>query len=216
MAAARAGTEVEAANLALGHLGQDGITSLDDRSTRARACRTFFAAVRDATLQKENWGFATGYVTPAEAVAPPPGWGGGFSRRYALPADCLKVRHVENSGANEWEVLSAAAAGSGSDAEVKVLATDMAAPKVCYSRLIAAPRLWSPKFLAAFSHALAAAVAPKVTGSSARAEAERSAARDELDDAAVEDGKEKSRRQVRRDTSWLRARRRGGARGGCA
>jgi hypothetical protein len=210
---ARAGTEVEAANLALGHLGRDGIASLDDNSTRARAVRTFFASVRDALQQKENWGFCTGYDTPAEMPPPAGGWPGPFKKRYALPADCLKVRSVECSGANEWEVLSDAADPAGSEAEVKVLATNLTAPKVCYTRLIAAVRLWSPKFLTAFSHELAAAIAPKLTGSTAKADSERNFARAEIDDAAVEDGKERSRREVSRNTSWLAARRRGGARG---
>jgi hypothetical protein len=213
MATARAGTEVEAANLALSDLGRPGITSLDDNSTRARAVRTNFASARDAILQQHNWGFATGYVTPAEVTPPAAGWPGPFKKRYALPADCLKVRFVTDSGANDWEVLSAPADPSGSDAEVKVLATNLSAPQVCYTRLISTVRLWSGQFLKAFRHELASSIAPLVTGSTAKADSETAKASAAVSDAALEDGKEKSRRTVSRRTSWLNSRRVGGARG---
>jgi hypothetical protein len=175
--------------------------------------RTNFASVRDAVLAEHNWGFGTGFETPAEIAAPVAGWPGPYQHRFALSPDCLKVRHVEHAGANEWIVLSSVADASGSDAEIKVLATHLAAPKVVTTRRITNVRLWSPKFLEAFRHALASAVAPMVTGSTAKAEAENARADSAISDAALQDGKEMARHHVRRDTSWLRARRRGGARG---
>ncbi|MGX9389757.1 hypothetical protein ACWX0K_10975 [Nitrobacteraceae bacterium UC4446_H13] len=209
---ARAGTEVEAANLALGHLGQNPITSLDDNTRRARAVRTFFASVRDAVLQKHNWNFATGYVTPAMLVAPNGGWPGGLPNRFNLPDDCLKVRFVDGAEAYDWEVMSAPADPAGSLAEVKILASRLSAPKVCYTRRIATVRLWSGQFLDAFAHELASAVAPMVTGSSSKADSEGGKAKDKISDAALEDGKEHARRTISRDTSWLGARGVGGAR----
>jgi hypothetical protein len=213
MATARAGTEVEAANLALSDLGRPGIASLDDNSTRARACRMNFAASRDAILAQHNWGFATGWDSPAEITPPAAGWKGKFKKRFALPSDCLKVRSVTDSGANEWEVISDAADPAGSDAEVKVLATNLGAPEVCYTRLIATVRLWSPQFLKAFRHELASAIAPTLTGSTAKADSETAKAASAVSDAALDDGKEKSRRDAPRTTSWLNSRRLGGSRG---
>lgn len=209
---ARAGTEVEAANLALSDLGRPGITSLDDNNSRARAVRMNFATARDAILQQHHWGFATGYATPAEITPPTAGWPGKFKKRFALPADCLKVREVVDSGANDWEVISGPDP-VGSGGEIKVLATNLGAPSIAYTRCITTVRLWSPQFLKAFRHELASAIAPLVTGSTAKADSETAKASNAVSDAALEDGKEKARRSVPRRTSWLNSRRVGGVRG---
>lgn len=211
-ASARAGTEVEAANLALSDIGQRGITSLDDNNARARAVRTNFASVRDALLEKHHWNFATGYVSPAAAVAPTGGWPGRFKYRFPLPAGCLKVRFVADSGVDDWEVLSDLADPAGSPAEVKVLATNIDAPTICITKGVNDVRLWSPAFLKAFRHDLAAAIAPLVAGSSARADSEEAKAVRLTSEAARADGRERARGQVSRQTSWLSARRIGGGR----
>jgi hypothetical protein len=208
---ARAATELEAANLALSDLGRPGIASFDDNNARARAVRINFAAARDAILAQHHWGFATGYVIPAEMPVPGAGWPGPFQKRFALPADCLKVRSIADSGANDWEVISGADATGAT--EIKVLATNISAPNVCYTRLIANVRLWSPQFLKAFRHELAGVVAPFLTGSTAKADSETEKAEAAVSQAALDDGKEKSRRTIRREGSWLHARRLGGVRG---
>ncbi|WP_407160838.1 hypothetical protein [Bradyrhizobium sp. STM 3557] len=204
---ARAGTEVDAANLALSDLGQPPITSFSDNTARARACRVNFGTVRDALLQQHEWGFATAYARPAAAVAPVGGWPGKFANRFLLPSDCLQVRYVAHSGADSWEVITAAADPPGSDANVKVLSTNDAAPEICYTRCIVDVRLWSGQFLKGFRHELAAAIAPLVVSSTAKAQSEAQLAAAAVSDAALIDGKEKSRRTISRDTSWLRARR---------
>lgn len=208
---ARAGTEEEAADLALSDIGQRGIVSLDDNNARARAVRTNFASVRDALLEKHHWNFATAYATPA-AVLPVGGWPGRFKSRFPLPADCLKVRFVAGSTADDWEVLSDQADQAGSPSEVKVLATDIEAPTICYTKLVDDVRLWSAAFLKAFRHDLAAAIAPSVVGSSARADSEEAKAMRLTGDAARSNGRERARGQVSRNTSWVASRRTGGGR----
>lgn len=212
---ARASTEVEAANIALvSFLGERPITSLSDNNARARVVRVAFGAARDEVLQGHNWNFATGYIVPAARVAPAAGWPGPFTKRYALPEDCIKLRSIEFAEADEWSVLSVAADAAGTAAEVKVLATSLTAPSCCYTRRVENVQLWSPQFLTAFAHKLAEMCAPSLARSTSKADSEAAKSQAAIDIASQNDSKEKARSQVSRRTSWLGARRRGGARWG--
>lgn len=210
MATDRPDTEEGAANLALAHLRQPPIAKLTDDNSRARAVRAVFGAARDASLRMRWWNFATGWATPAKAagiVRP-----GRLRSAHPLPDDCLLVRFVEDAGADAWAVEAAKADPAGSEAEVSVLVTNMAAPLICYTRRIAAVRLWDPEFLVCFSYQLAAFAGPQL-GKPAGAVRELQELADRWrDDASESDANEKANSQVTRSTSWVTARRRGGSR----
>src|SRR3954470_12502675 len=101
---ARATTETGAANLALGHLGQPALADLaHDSSLRARACRLFFGGARDAILREKWWSFAKAWVTPAadtvESLGP-------LKTRFVMPADCVRVRYIDDAEDEEWDLES--------------------------------------------------------------------------------------------------------------
>jgi hypothetical protein len=216
---ARAGTEEEAASLALGILRQPGIASFAEENSRARAAKLYFGAARDRALRKEWWNFATGWNQPPQAVAmvhP-----SALKKVFALPADCLKVRFVLAGGAggaktsdrlgeDEWAV-EAYAIEAGTDPPRKnCLITNAAAPLVCYTRSEGTVGLWDAEFLSAFACELAAQMGPQLGISAARARQLIEDAMRERDDAAKSDAQEKAPQLTDMDTSWITVRRIGG------
>lgn len=212
MSIARAGTEAEAASLALGHLGQDAIAQLTDDNIRARAMRLFYASVRDDLLRAKWWSFSKGWVRPSadttESIGP-------LSLRFPLPENCLRVRYLddENGGihddeSGEWELESAVLSVAGAATEATVLVTNIEAPLVCITQRVDAVRLWDPSFLTAFAYELASRTARKLGRSSTRAAELHNLAEQTIDTASAIDSKERSRaRTGQQDTSWLAARR---------
>lgn len=86
-------SEVDIANLALAHLGDDAtIASLDppEGSTQAEHCARFYPMARDALLEMHSWRFATRRTVLAELVNPWPQW----RHAYAKPNGCLRVISV--------------------------------------------------------------------------------------------------------------------------
>lgn len=198
------GTEEYAANLAMGHLGQREIATLSDNNTRTRAVRQFFAVARDATLRLKWWNFATAWVTPSQDAAAGPGV---LTRRFALPADCIRVRFVEGADEDSWAIENAQVSVGGVPVEATILVTDFAAPNVCYTRRVESVRLWDTLFLEQFGYELAACCARRCGKSTAYAANLRQIAAEKLRIAGGIDSKEKAREPVRAETSWATARR---------
>jgi hypothetical protein len=153
-------------NRALSKLGAGRVTSIDDDSRNARACKAAFDAVRDAELRKAVWSFAA-VRTTLEADVDAPAW--GFSYRYLLPADCLRVLQV-----NDYE--DALQGGDYRDASAPPYAleggyvlTDLPAPlKLRYVKRQDDAAMFDPLFAEALACALAAEIAPEVTESDAK------------------------------------------------
>lgn len=202
------GTEEYAANLAMGHLGQREIATLSDNNTRTRAVRQFFAIARDASLRLKWWNFATAWVTPAEDAT---AGTGALTRRFALPAACIRVRFVEDALEDSWAIENAMIAVGAVQTEATILVTDIAAPNVCYTRRVEEVRLWDTLFLEQFGYELAACCARRCGKSAAYAQALRATAAEKLRIAGGVDSKEKAREPVRPETSWATARRGGRA-----
>lgn len=94
---------VDICNLALSHIGQGGITSLDpedDSSTTAALCAQFYPVARDALLEMRNWSFAlrrvdlTGKQLEASTST-------AWDYAYGLPSDLLKALAVLPPGASD-------------------------------------------------------------------------------------------------------------------
>lgn len=207
----RAGTETAAANLALGHLGQPAITDISDIGLRARTMRTFFAAARDSTLREKWWSFAKAHVRPAADVVESLG---SLKTRYVLPADCLRVRYLDDGAGGVfteddggWDIEGGVADVAGAQIESVVLVTNIAAPLVAYTRCVENVRLWDPVFLMGFSFRLASMAARKLGRSSAKAASLEVQARDEIDKAAKIDSKEATSKRVAPACSFLTSRR---------
>jgi len=198
------GTEEYAANLALGHLGQPEIASMQDATTRARKIRQFFPAARDEMLRHKPWNFATAWIEPAADPVQSPG---PLKNRYALPADCLRVRFIKGDNRREWAVETAQADVGGVPVEAMILVTNITGPVICYTRRITAVRLWDSMFLTAFGYMLAAYCATSIDKSKEWGDSMRAAAIAQAGDAAGVDAKERGGEQCRPETSWERARR---------
>jgi hypothetical protein len=85
-------------NLALGHLGEARITSLEEDSVAARACALHYRMTRDQVLRSHRWNFAqTRAVLSRMDSGPAFGW----SYQYELPADCVRVLEVNDSEAGD-------------------------------------------------------------------------------------------------------------------
>jgi len=81
-------TQVEVCNLALGWIGSELITSIDDQATPARLCKASWATTRDAILEAREWSFAIRrFQLAPDATAPAFGW----VRRFAIPSTVLRV-----------------------------------------------------------------------------------------------------------------------------
>lgn len=79
---------VDICNSALQRVGATTISSLSDTSPEAKACNVAYDSNRRDELRKYKWNFAiTRAVLSVAATAP----AFGYSYRYALPADCLRV-----------------------------------------------------------------------------------------------------------------------------
>lgn len=208
---ARADTEVAAANLALGHLGQPAIASLSDANIRARAVKLHFASVRDSLIRDKWWSFSKGWVSPAadatDSIGP-------LKKRFAMPDDCLRVRYIvdsdgapfdEESGA--WALASGKIDVAGAVTDATIIESNLTAPLVCYTRRIEEVRLWDAVFLDAFAYELASRAARKCGRSATRAAELHSLAAQTIDSASAIDSMEKARPKAPARTSWLDARR---------
>lgn len=83
-------SEVDIANVALGHLGDSAtVASLDppEGSAQSEHCARFYPMARDTLLSVHTWSFATRRKTLAQMVDTAPGW----SFAYALPSDALDI-----------------------------------------------------------------------------------------------------------------------------
>lgn len=68
---------VDICNLALSHVGEPSITSLDplvDTSQQAKLCAQFYPEARDDFLQERQWSFATRRIDLVKAECPPTSW----------------------------------------------------------------------------------------------------------------------------------------------
>jgi hypothetical protein len=212
MALQRADSELAAANLALGHCHEEeiGAPDLSDDLARARSVRRHFGTARDALFRRPiNWGFATAWVTlTADPVASP----SFLTKRYPLPADCIRVRLVQDvAGANgvqlqeaEWSLESGAVGSSGASGEGTFLVCNIDHPVVCYTRRIETVALWDALFLSAFTHLLAAAIAPEIGRSGELAKEQRAEAEALLAPAEKAAGDEMRAGRARRYAAQVR------------
>jgi len=79
---------VEICNIGLTNLGDQKISSLTDNNERARLCNLRYEDTRDAVLRSYPWTCAVTRAKLARSSTNPV-W--GFSYRYQLPSDCLRV-----------------------------------------------------------------------------------------------------------------------------
>ena len=155
-----ASDETTICNLALAHLGQSQIMSLDDESQAARFCKRFYAQTRDEVVQSHQWNFALKRTTlPQLATAPLSGW----ALQYELPVDFLRL--VQLNGYEWWQ------REKRWEIEGRALLTDETTAAVRYLARVEDANFFTPLFVDALAMKLAARLAKPLTGS-ASAEAD--------------------------------------------
>lgn len=93
-------SEVDIANLALAHLGDDAtVSSIDppEGSAQAEHCQRFYPIARDALIEMHTWNFTTKRAAPALIASTITEW----QYSYALPSDAVGVISVLPYGATD-------------------------------------------------------------------------------------------------------------------
>lgn len=94
-------SEVQICNLALLKFGTLTITSLNDSTKEARACKVLYPLMRDELLHAHPWNFAMKRADISAQLAATPAFEWDYA--YTIPADCLRVWELYGTDA-EWVV----------------------------------------------------------------------------------------------------------------
>lgn len=93
-------SEVDIANLALAHLGDNAtVASIDppEGSAQAEHCARFYPIARDSLLEMHNWNFSMKRAVLAQVSTPWTEW----QYAYAMPSDCVNPVSVIPPDAND-------------------------------------------------------------------------------------------------------------------
>lgn len=150
-------SQVSIANQALGWLGLDPVTSLDDPSKAAALCKENLPPLRDVILESTDWTFAQKRVSLAPTTVTV-AW--GFSYAFLLPSDCLRVAYITDSP-DEYESMPL-------DPWVKEGQHILCNAQTIYIRYTYRnedPKMWSEGFSQALAARLASDIAIPATNS---------------------------------------------------
>lgn len=91
-------SETDIANLALQHLGESRINSIEDTGDKvSRTCKVNFAQARDEALQSARWGCAKKQAALSKLSTPPLY---KWKAAYQLPSDFIRLIEIE--GEDAW------------------------------------------------------------------------------------------------------------------
>lgn len=168
-------TEVSICSNALGKLGDNAITSLDDPTERARWCKRFYAKCRDAALRAHNWNFAVKRVALVQSATPPTF---GFLYAYQLPPDYLMLLELSEGADIPYRI------------EGGQLLADVPALSIRYIARTGDTAQMDPLFVEYLEAKLAAELAIPLTNSQSIYQAMQLEARTKLQEARTRDGQE--------------------------
>jgi hypothetical protein len=139
---------VQICNIALSNIGEQRITALTDNNERARLCNLRYDDVRDAVLRSYPFKCAVQRVELALS-ADTPAW--GYTKKFALPADCLRVLDIENYF-EDYEI------------EGRFIVTDATQIKLKYIYRVEDPNQFDSLTIQAIALKLASELAEALTG----------------------------------------------------
>ena len=154
-------SETDCLNDALGQIGAARITAIDDGSSNANFCQTFYPALRDGLIRSAHWNFAMTRVELAQDVTAPLF---EFAYSYGLPSDLLKV--VEYNGANTDTTqlfIFGRQVVSRYRVEGRHLLTNDGTVKLVYLRRVTNPDEWDALFYQVVTTWLASKLAFAIT-----------------------------------------------------
>ena len=148
-------TDVQICNLALARLGDAKITTLGDATAQAQYCTLLYAQTVQEIQTDQDWQFCRKLASvTANGTAP----AFGYSSRFALPGDFLRVLRVngidEDENFGKWEIISG------------FIHTSLTGPiQLDYIASITDTTLFPPVFVELLTAKLAASLALPLTGS---------------------------------------------------
>jgi hypothetical protein len=187
---------LEICNSALTIVGTRKISALSDPSPEGRECNANYDICRKAVLRDHPWNFAIKRVILSTPDATPPAF--GFSNRFPLPNDFLRVHQLFDSSGNGF-------AGGDYVIESGFLLTDESILWLKYVWNITTTTLFDPLFDNALAANIAAKIAYKLVGSEQRAIDCQKAYMDAITKAKYTDSIEDPSPKIDED-EWLRAR----------
>lgn len=154
-------TDVDIANMALGHLGTKAtISDLAENSTESREIVRWYAPVRDSMLSALDWNFARVYQQLATGTAPIPSrW--GFA--YAYPSDCLKFWRVDMGTPTWFPVGPNPPFEVATDGTNRFIFCNISQAIGVYTQRVTDPNRFEPDFINAFAVGLASLIALPLT-----------------------------------------------------
>lgn len=162
-----ADSDTDICNMALGHLGIDNdIAELEtERSAEARACRKFFATVRDQCLRDFPYPFARkrvalSLITDSEDDDHPTD---EWDYQYGLPSDCLMPRRIISGTRQDTRDTRTSFLEAHGDS-AQVIYTDMEDAELEYTKRVTEAGRYPADFAMAVSLRLAAVIAAQLTG----------------------------------------------------
>jgi ABC-type amino acid transport substrate-binding protein len=187
-------SEVEICNLALNEVGRGGqITSLDEQSTSARACKQRYPYSRDAVLRSYDWNFAAKRALCAVVPTSKPPF--EYENAYQLPNDCLLVRSIYCGEDQKYKIEGKLIVANWGEEPVPII----------YTALIDDPTQFDPLFVSALAARIASDICATITESSARSQALWSVYQAKLQEARKRDAQE-GQADVLPIGSWITSR----------
>ena len=166
-------TKTFIANMALSHIGKDGIEDFNEKSAAARAIRDFYDHARRQALEAFNWNFARKRAALALSSDAPPD--GVWAFRYQYPVDCVVIRYLQNPGSTLFVPRDWGYPGTETDAiafqiEVgstggeRTILTNLENAVAIYTFDQQICGVYSQFFIDMLSHLLASQIAIRLTG----------------------------------------------------
>jgi hypothetical protein len=149
-------------NLALGNLGKESISSINEASAEARACKQFYDIVVDTAVQSYPWRWAIRTVALAEV---PNQKANRWLFAYQRPSDCLKVIRIVDESMAEYMPSGDGIKAGGHDYQIegRFMFCDLSPAYLQYTARQTDPALFPPAFVDALGMALAARIAMPIT-----------------------------------------------------
>ena len=198
-------SEVDIANVALGWIGADPITSFDDPSTQAQLIKLHYPRTRDVVLEVREWTFAVKrFVLEPDSEVPLFQWGAQFT----IPTEILRVLTVEREQVVSSNELTSNFIEHEQINWVKEADKILADQDVIFMRAIIriiSTQEFSEGFVHALAARLAADIAISITRSSSMQQQMFALYGAKLADAAASEGMQGRSKRIR--SRYLAARR---------
>jgi len=140
--------KIEIINMALAHLGEAAIQSIDEGSAPSNAARTHYDNARRATLRAYHWSFATKVQRLARLDSDSP----DFDYVYALPSDLLSAIRLLGDSEIKYEIRQKELHTNADEAKLEYIYDETDADR------------FDDGFVEAFAYQLASKLAVPVSG----------------------------------------------------